>query len=193
MVLNIINESQPTAFRHSRMVLTRDIILEHLSGISEPQQWPNQGSWLGAPLSPCSPWHGTLQNPGLDGFIRWSQRSPRLRSDHLSRGGCWNPNRDRALYHALVTSVIGRLTDLPRLPLKNVLSGLIMTVAKMLLGSLFAPVLTILISTEFNVVALPFCKLSYFESEIPPLSPILRTLLLVPESLSSTYYQVLTT
>ncbi len=75
---------------------------------------------------------------------------------------------------------------------ENVRSRMTMTVAKKLLGSLFPPVLTILISTEFNVVALPFCKLSYFESEIPPLSPILRTLLLVLESLSSTYYQVLT-
>ena len=75
---------------------------------------------------------------------------------------------------------------------ENVRSRMIMTVAKKLLGSLFPPVLTILISTEFNVVALPFCKPSYFESEIPPLSPILRTLLLVLESLSSTYYQVLT-
>ena len=71
---------------------------------------------------------------------------------------------------------------------ENVWSRMIMTVAKKLLGSLFPLVLTILISTEFNVVA----KLSYFESEIPPLSPILRTSLLVPKSLWSTYYQVLT-
>ena len=53
------------------------------------------------------------------------------------RAYCWNPNRDRALCHALVTSMTERLTDLPRLLLKNVLFGLIMTVAKKLLGSLF--------------------------------------------------------
>ena len=44
----------------------------------------------------------------------------------------------------------------------------------------FGNVLTILISTEFNVVALPFCKPYCFESEIP-YCPQLKVPLLVFE------------
>ena len=44
----------------------------------------------------------------------------------------------------------------------------------------FGSVLTILISTEFNVVALPFCKPYCFESEIP-YCPQLKVPLLVFE------------
>ena len=55
----------------------------------------------------------------------------------------------------------------------------------------FGNALTILISTEFNVVALPFCKPYCFVLEIP-YCPLLKVPLLVFEKFLSTFYQVLT-